>query len=807
VKTKQSDAGNLSTDGHLKLEDGATERDGSYNLGQGGGGRVEIDRVANSGSPSGGYQFATLRGGLTSGTTLNGGGSYDTVAGGLSQTAQVDLGTSARLDLTGVEGTFRRTPIMTDGVKTGETWEGSRVTSSEDGNGGGQRGGSITIDPDGTVTATGLTNTEYGGGASKTLHYRFGGSYDTGSDGTSSSSHYEYTDTYTTTTGTSPAAGNRPASQSSADTHAWSRDAYSESILVQTASDLHKTGSRSSSDGRQTQTVTLSGNQASARISSGSSSLDESYDITRTAYEGDGNSYLSWTSTVSRNEGQASSSYSSSHTLDEAGRARGGTFSTRSDERQKAATINVYYESSHFDDPWMGTNNIDDDHTERFTETIRTATESGWYEDLVLPEGGAVRVQSARFHVEDTLNAETIDRFFDQEWDDSGYLSAGHGEELTRHKTVTTTDGSYGPYPEDNAQETAVTRTFTHRLRAEAHQRYGGPEQIGEFDRYHASDLTTHTADGLTTGHERDDAWGWEWPTGNYHETLDRDIFEYEAPPETPIDPPPRSSTPGSSDSLVVPVSDVAPPKPQPKRRDILDDIMRQDGPPLRSGSYMMGHEPTHERAKQFAKELTETQGMIADTLAPGVQGYNRVVNGYDPVRDEEVGTGARWIEGLVTSLPVVAGAIGSKVKAIQKLLPGFDEAEAAAAQAGKVEHGVVAGAKPKAVSVSPKGGAYKDVRKGNIGGEVHHIPADAISPYSRGNGPSVWMDTLDHQQTASWGRSNAAQAYRQQQLDLINQRRLREAMQMDIDDIRSRFGTKYDDHIRQMLDAYGFPK
>jgi hypothetical protein len=111
---------------------------------------------------------------------------------------------------------------------------------------------------------------------------------------------------------------------------------------------------------------------------------------------------------------------------------------------------------------------------------------------------------------------------------------------------VSTTDGSYGPYPEDNAQETAVTRAFTHRLRAEAHQRYGGPEEIGEFDRYHASDLTTHTAEGLTTGHERDDAWGWEWDTGPYHITLDRDIFEYEDPPATPIDPPPITIGPMS---------------------------------------------------------------------------------------------------------------------------------------------------------------------------------------------------------------------------------------------------------------------
>jgi hypothetical protein len=110
-----------------------------------------------------------------------------------------------------------------------------------------------------------------------------------------------------------------------------------------------------------------------------------------------------------------------------------------------------------------------------------------------------------------------------------------------------------------------------------------------------------------------------------------------------------------------------------------------------------------------------------------------------------------------------------------------------------------------KELDLGAKGGAYKDVRAGNKGGQVHHTPADAVSQYSRVHGPSVWMETADHMKTASWGRSNAAQAYRQQQADLISKGKFLESIKMDINDIRSKFGSKYDQPIKEMLTAFGF--
>lgn len=81
------------------------------------------------------------------------------------------------------------------------------------------------------------------------------------------------------------------------------------------------------------------------------------------------------------------------------------------------------------------------------------------------------------------------------------------------------------------------------------------------------------------------------------------------------------------------------------------------------------------------------------------------------------------------------------------------------------------------------------------------------MAPYGRTKGPSVWMETPDHRRTASWGSSKAAEAYRQRQADLISKGKLREAIQMDIDDIRSKFGSKYDKNISEMLKECGFPE
>lgn len=104
------------------------------------------------------------------------------------------------------------------------------------------------------------------------------------------------------------------------------------------------------------------------------------------------------------------------------------------------------------------------------------------------------------------------------------------------------------------------------------------------------------------------------------------------------------------------------------------------------------------------------------------------------------------------------------------------------------------------APKIIQKGGAWKDVH-GMEGYEAHHMPADSVSPHSHGSGPTIAMLKEDHKLTASWGRSREANSYRQAQAKLIKEGKFMEAVQMDIIDIRSKFGSKYDPAIKQMLE------
>lgn len=99
-------------------------------------------------------------------------------------------------------------------------------------------------------------------------------------------------------------------------------------------------------------------------------------------------------------------------------------------------------------------------------------------------------------------------------------------------------------------------------------------------------------------------------------------------------------------------------------------------------------------------------------------------------------------------------------------------------------------------------GGSYRTLRaSARPGQEVHHIPADEASNLHRNNGPAIIMSAEDHALTASYGSSQAAREYRDHQRLLIISGKFREAQQMDIEDLRAKFGNKYDDQIKQMLD------
>ncbi len=106
-------------------------------------------------------------------------------------------------------------------------------------------------------------------------------------------------------------------------------------------------------------------------------------------------------------------------------------------------------------------------------------------------------------------------------------------------------------------------------------------------------------------------------------------------------------------------------------------------------------------------------------------------------------------------------------------------------------------------------GGKYGDMT-GSGDGSVHKHEMPSFEAYNKANGitdgqrgvlPSIKMDAADHRMTASYGSSTEAAKYRAQQAQFIAEKNMHAAIQMDIDDITSKFGTKYNDHIQQMLE------
>jgi filamentous hemagglutinin len=118
-------------------------------------------------------------------------------------------------------------------------------------------------------------------------------------------------------------------------------------------------------------------------------------------------------------------------------------------------------------------------------------------------------------------------------------------------------------------------------------------------------------------------------------------------------------------------------------------------------------------------------------------------------------------------------------------------------------------GSSPRSITATASGdkavlgGAHRDTSKPvNDGLDSHHCPAKncyASAPISTLDGPAIKMDPADHQKTASYGSSPEAKAYRAKQQELLQQGRLQEAIDMDVRDIRAKFGDKYDSAIKQM--------
>lgn len=101
------------------------------------------------------------------------------------------------------------------------------------------------------------------------------------------------------------------------------------------------------------------------------------------------------------------------------------------------------------------------------------------------------------------------------------------------------------------------------------------------------------------------------------------------------------------------------------------------------------------------------------------------------------------------------------------------------------------------------RGGAHEDTklpRNDNL--DSHHMPAKSVSPLPPEEGPAIQMKPSDHVRTSSHGsRGLSAAKYRAQIADLLKQGKWRDALAMEIRDVRRISGSTYDNAIREMLD------
>jgi hypothetical protein len=108
-------------------------------------------------------------------------------------------------------------------------------------------------------------------------------------------------------------------------------------------------------------------------------------------------------------------------------------------------------------------------------------------------------------------------------------------------------------------------------------------------------------------------------------------------------------------------------------------------------------------------------------------------------------------------------------------------------------------------------GGSYQDLKdhpanpKKNVPGtEINHIPPDSVMENIPGwdydAGSAIQMDYIDHRQVRSTGSSADSIAYRAHLEKLVKNGQIGDAIALDVDDIQGKFGSRYDDALREMI-------
>ena len=99
-------------------------------------------------------------------------------------------------------------------------------------------------------------------------------------------------------------------------------------------------------------------------------------------------------------------------------------------------------------------------------------------------------------------------------------------------------------------------------------------------------------------------------------------------------------------------------------------------------------------------------------------------------------------------------------------------------------------------------GGAYKDLDYDPELHQRHHMPSQK-SGNKGTTGGAITIEIEDHKLTGSFNNKPGSSDYRRMQEELVKQGKFGEALQMDIDDITTKFPGKYDDAIKQLKAWY----
>jgi uncharacterized Zn-binding protein involved in type VI secretion len=220
--------------------------------------------------------------------------------------------------------------------------------------------------------------------------------------------------------------------------------------------------------------------------------------------------------------------------------------------------------------------------------------------------------------------------------------------------------------------------------------------------------------------------------------------------------------------------------------------------------------------------ELVEA-GLAAASMIPG----GKVVTTAGKVAKEAAGLikGARATEEAAKIAKAAEAAKAAKAAREAEEAAKLKKAEDQAAKAKKAEEEATKasdGAKIKQRRGGPcdhlrqgsgtgpyRGGAHSKTSKpANDTRDSHHMPADDVSPLARREGPAIQMDPSDHKMTGSNGSSREAVRYRQLLQTLLKDGKWREAMRMEIQDIRAiatEVGDpkKYNEAMLEMLEYF----